>query len=138
MTMVIALALLFTGLVHLGNSYFFLSSIIKYDLIPVFLAKQLAIILPALHITLAVFLICDFGRVSALRLALVLFTLYALVQLSVVVRGITIDCGCFGIDSDPVGFWSVARVSVLAMMAWMLLWFETQSSRSVAPSITGR
>ncbi len=109
----IACSLLFTGLVHIGNSYFFLSSILGYRIVPVFVAKQLALALPLLHVLVALLIVAGSWRLSALWIATGLFFVYGTAQITVLARGLQIDCGCFGIDSGQVGIASILKVFTL-------------------------
>lgn len=125
----IAIVLMFTGLVHLGNPSFFLSSILKYDLVPLALAKQMAIVLPFLHVALAICLVLSIFKVSSLQIAAVLFAAYALAQGLALLRGVAIECGCFGIDSEPVGIWSLAKVFLFMTATLCILLLEVRRSR---------
>lgn len=120
----IAVCFLFSGLIHFGNSYFYLSGIIKYDLTSPFISKQVAIVLPVMHLLIALLIIGDFLKPAALLTGAGLFCLYACAQISILLRGINIECGCFGISSQTVDLWSVANVTGFCLITIVLWAFE--------------
>jgi hypothetical protein len=104
---------------HLGNPYYFLSSIYKYEMVGAATGQLIAILLPALQFTIALCLICRVQVGGALLASGALLTLFTVVQTIALARGIEINCGCFGPGhTRPIGYFSVAIVSCLAIMAF--------------------
>jgi hypothetical protein len=89
---------------HLANPYYFLGTIYRYELVGVESGRFLAILLPALQLVLG---ICLLGRqyvTATLLLSTVILMIFGSAQGMVLLRGLQIDCGCFGASqSMPVG-----------------------------------
>lgn len=94
---------------HLANPYYFLSSIHAYQLVSKTLAEYLAMFLPFLQITLALFLIIRWSPGVLYLVTASLFLGFIFAQVSVLIRGLEISCGCFGAaDSVQVGTGTLA------------------------------
>lgn len=106
----IACILLRTAFTHLANPYLFLRSVYDYDLLPRGAAEMAAAVLPFVHIAIAIGLISGKVPRNVFRCAALLFTVYSIVQITALSRGLPIDCGCFGREEagSPVGASSIA------------------------------
>ena len=103
-----------SGLAHITNSYFFLSSVYSYEIVGPSFGLFAAIILPSLQLTLAVSLIIRRFVGGALLLSSVLLTIFALAQVWAFIGGMNIGCGCFGAaDHNPIGSESLTMTSSL-------------------------
>jgi uncharacterized membrane protein YphA (DoxX/SURF4 family) len=72
----------------------------NYDMIPVILTNLAAIILPWLELYCGVFLIIGlFLRASAGMIA-TLMLLFIIAMATALIRGLEIDCGCYGMESQ--------------------------------------
>jgi putative oxidoreductase len=122
LSILIAIVWMQSATAHMGNPYFFLSSVYKYQLVGRDLGWILAVVLPALQSVLAVCLLARVFVGAALLLSGLLLTVFSAVQISAFLRGIQIDCGCFGpAASNPIGQASIAMVVVLAMFSYIAL-----------------
>ena len=116
----IAGVLFWSGSEHLKNSFAFLSSVLRYRLVSGQLAVIVATTLPVFQTVLAGAIVLDIDRRRSVICAASLLSFFAIVQLSALIRGLEIGCGCFGASSDaPVSMFSIARVSALAMLGWI-------------------
>ncbi len=101
----------------------FADSIAAYDMIawkPG--VTLLALTLPMLEILLALLLVTGVWRRTALLGTGLLTALFTAALLSAMVRGLEIDCGCFGENTflNPPPGWAVARNGViLALCGWL-------------------
>lgn len=98
-----------TGVVHLENSYAFLGSIYAYDLVSPTAGIVLAMVLPALQLTLGVLLLFHSGlRKVSYGCSALLLLVFAVVQCVTLARGLNISCGCFDAgDDNPIGVFSI-------------------------------
>lgn len=88
------------GLAKIGDPIRFFSTLLKFQLFPGSIIPFLAVYLPWLEFLLGLSLVLGvLHRTSGLMLA-VLNVLFALAILSLVLRGIEVDCGCFGFMAD--------------------------------------
>jgi dolichol-phosphate mannosyltransferase len=112
-----AVVLWISGAQHLANKYYFFGTILDYQLVTPTFAALTASVLPLLHLMLAALLIAPGVRSKTPFLSVALLALvFIAVQATVLVRGISVDCGCFGAMSNrPVGGASLATAASLAL-----------------------
>jgi uncharacterized membrane protein YphA (DoxX/SURF4 family) len=99
-----------------------------YRLMPFSLAKVIGAGLPFVELMLALLLVLGLATRFAAAVASVLLVVYIIAIASVWARGLSIDCGCFGVGGDlPAGqhpnyFWDIARdVGLLAVAVFLFL-----------------
>ncbi len=114
--MIVAGVLLYSGLVHAWQPYFFTYSIAAYQIVPAQLAGVVGIFIPYLQIVLALCIAFRKAEKVALWIAGGLFATYALAQASVLARGLEIDCGCFGFVASQVNGFSILMPIALLIM----------------------
>lgn len=128
----------FAGAAKLRDPVAFAIEIGNYRLWPE-LAPYLAATLPAVEIACGLGLLLlplKWRRSAALAVCGVMVAFTAAVA-STLVRGINIDCGCFGGDSTPVTGLTVARDLALIAMAGGLLLLD-RPGRPERPERSGR
>ena len=90
------------GLAKISDPVRFMFTLREFNLFPKTVIPFLAIYLPWLELLLGLFLVMGLlYRTSALMLACLNF-LFTLAILSVILRGIVVDCGCFGLLADAL------------------------------------
>ncbi|MBM3317965.1 MAG: DoxX family membrane protein [Candidatus Eisenbacteria bacterium] len=99
------------------DPYALASSIYAYRVVPAGVAIVTGVVMPALEIVAALALLSGLlwrggAVVFAAMLAVFIAGLF-----QAIVRGIDIDCGCFGKESSPVSFWLIARNYGLILLA---------------------
>ena len=94
----------------------------KYQVLPAFLVVPFAYILPFFEIFLGLYLATGlFVRASAL-VGTVLFVVFAGAQVQALIRGLVLDCGCFGsVGQAPVGPWTILRDVILGIPTFVML-----------------
>ncbi|MFI5456153.1 MAG: MauE/DoxX family redox-associated membrane protein [Isosphaerales bacterium] len=130
-----------SGLPHITNSYYFLSSIYSYEIVGPTLGVAAAMGFPALQLVLAAGLVTRRFVGGALLLSSLLLTVFAAAQVSALVRGLEIGCGCFGaVERQPIGGGSLVTTSLLLICALsaFICWFVGQSPRIVKSNGAGR
>ena len=111
----------FAGVAKLGDSAAFALEIANYRMLPVAsLAPWMAVTLPGIEVVIGVAIVV--GPKAWVRAAALLMTallvVFTVAVTQVVLRGINIQCGCFGGDSGEVTWLTIARdVALLAMAA---------------------
>jgi hypothetical protein len=94
--LVLGATLLFSGFTHFQLPYLFLEDLLAYELVSGWTAVWVSILLPSVEIALAV---CLFSKASpkwSLVFTLIVLILFLIAQSSALIRGLKIDCGCFG------------------------------------------
>jgi hypothetical protein len=96
----------------------FLEAVVEYQLVPFSLALVVASWLPWLELVVALALTTRWYRGAAM-IALVLGVTFVLAQSSVLVRGLSVPCGCFGPTDERVGALSLIRSMLFLVGAWL-------------------
>ena len=139
--LILAVLWLRSGLAHITNPYFFLSSVYKYEILGQVFGVVAAIMLPALQLTLAAALMTRRFVGGALFLSVALLAIFAAAQVSALVRDLRIGCGCFGAaENRPLGTESLATASLLLSCALSALacWFAAKGRRIVGSELGDR
>ena len=92
----------------------------NYDMLPVILTNLVAIILPWLELYCGLFLIIGlFLRASAGTIAALMF-LFIIVMSAALIRGLEIDCGCYGMESQISPGRILEDVGLLVMALYVI------------------
>jgi hypothetical protein len=98
----------------------FLEAVVEYQLVPFSLALVVASWLPWLELVVALALTTRWYRGAAL-VAVLLGVVFIVAQSSVLMRGLSVACGCFGPTDERVGAYSLIRSVVFAACAGLSL-----------------
>jgi hypothetical protein len=132
-----AILLFLSGTQHAANPYLFFGSILDYQLVPMQMAVLIAAILPWLHLILAALLIAPRMTLRSPFVATAMLgVLFVVVQLTVIVRGIPVDCGCFGavVSDRQVGVASLCLAGSLTLAALIgAYWTRTAVATDALP-----
>lgn len=106
----------------------FAVSIESYLILPDPLVNAVALILPWLEIILAVLLACRVWMGAALTLSNLLLMVFLGAILSAHLRGINLDCGCFGTGSGATTDmrWYMIRDSAFLVLSLTTTWLESR------------
>lgn len=92
-----AILLWLSGIQHSSNGFRFYGTILEYNIVPDFVAVLAAATLPTAHLILAAMLIMPHTQIRAPLLATtILGTVFVIAQTTALMRGVPINCGCFG------------------------------------------
>lgn len=133
----LAALFLFAGVAKLADPIAFAVEITNYRLASA-LAPWLAATLPAIEIAVGAALVAPWSawrRAGALA-ATGLLLVFTIAVTQTVVRGINVDCGCFGGQSGPVTGLTIARD--LALLAACLLLLLAAPRSAATPPVVGR
>lgn len=119
--------LAFSALSHLLEPVAFLDAVYSYRLLGKLSGWLCGVLLPPMELALAICFLTGRFLKPALATACGLFVVFVLAQATVVVRGLTIDCGCFGRFSHTVGWASLAMTTGLLGMSAAGLWLSVPS-----------
>jgi uncharacterized membrane protein YphA (DoxX/SURF4 family) len=106
------------GASKVGHAAEFAQQIAAFRLLPQAVIAPMALLLPFLEILLGGYLVIGlFTRIAAWSAALLLLVFDAAIA-SAVVRGMTLNCGCFGTHDSTVTSWAeVARDAIFVLLA---------------------
>lgn len=118
---VLAMVFVVAAVPKIAQPETFAASIEAYELLPVAAVNLVAIAVPWLELLCAVFLIGGaWVRPSAAILGAMLLVFIVAIA-SAILRGLNINCGCFGGAGSPVGWGKVLEDVALLVPAWLLL-----------------
>lgn len=101
------------GLAKISDPVSFLITLRKFDLLPDTSARFFAVYLPWLEFVLGLFIILGLmHRAGSLILAF-LNAVFGIAILSVILRGMEIDCGCFGLLGDVLNLPDMADMKAV-------------------------
>lgn len=123
---VVVSMLLYSGLVHIVQPYYFIYSAAGYRLLAPSLTAPVMTLLPYLHIAIAISLIVGTAERSALLLSCLLFGVFAVAQAIILAKGQTLNCGCFGFAESTVGPLSLS-IPLFACLGCVALLFGCRS-----------
>jgi len=118
---------IWAGLLKILNPLDFAQSIKNYQIFPLGVSFFLALFLPWIEIICGIFLILGiFRHTSSLIISVLLVAFLGLIIMTLV-RGIDIDCGCFGSLSGSVDFKLLAIDSILCFLALNIYFSRSES-----------
>ena len=112
----------------------FANAINNYKLLPYFLVRPIALILPYIEFIFGAFLIFSFWtKTSAMVLSLLLF-IFTIAIFSTIIRGISIDCGCFGkflkvSEAGHLNKWKMIVRDILFIIPGIIVSFSPKNRR---------
>ncbi|MDR1497093.1 MAG: hypothetical protein LBS59_01575 [Puniceicoccales bacterium] len=114
---------LYTGITKLLDGVLFADAVAGYKVLPVWGVNVVAVVLPMLEVVVGVAVLVRRTRRAALGIMGVLLGVFMVALVQAKVRGLEIDCGCFGGGkAEKSGlYWAVARDVVLLGMVVFLL-----------------
>jgi len=132
--LLVGLPLIVSGLIHLAGPYFFLEAVLQYQLVRGLPAQLVAMTVMVSSVVLgtAIVFYSRLGPIS-LGLSALLFLIFAVAQLSAVMRGLNIACGCFGATNHQIGWMSIGLSVSLFVTASVMYW---KLSKPVQPPKT--
>jgi len=111
----------------------FYLDILGYNIIGMLFSKILAISLPWVELLSGAGIIIGVWYLSSLRIAQWLYSVFVVLLIITLIRGINTDCGCFGSAGGQVTWWHVIGDMVLLLITTFLIsWtrFASQAEES--------
>jgi len=118
--LLVGIVFLWAGLLKLQYPLEFLDAVYQYRVLGPTSGFILTIILPATEVLIGMSLILNIWSGGGFIISSLLAFTFICVQLMVIVRGDSVDCGCFGnsLGSDStIGWWTLGRTVLLAVIA---------------------
>lgn len=124
--MIVAVVLWVASISHIANPYYFFEKIVAYDLaMSTFTMKAASVVLPVFELGIASSLVTCTHRRPIFIMALGLFAVFTVIQGQALVRGLVIDCGCFGaLAKREVGTVSLSIATVLLAISGIGVYAE--------------
>jgi putative oxidoreductase len=112
---------IYSSLDKIASPAEFAPAVRAYKILPSELVPLFSVVLPWIQLVTGAFLLVGFRtRASAAALSLVL-VVFLVALVSGVIRGLTIDCGCFKGGDESLGLWVILRDLVFLFMTGAVL-----------------
>jgi putative oxidoreductase len=121
--------LAWAGLAKIGDLPTFASQVHNFRILPLALENLAAMTLPWIEIVTALTLLTGVRSRAGARAALGLLVVFTIAVVLAVVRGLDIECGCFGTaDATRVGWTKIAENVGLIVIAAIAAWGPLEAS----------
>jgi uncharacterized membrane protein YphA (DoxX/SURF4 family) len=96
----------------------------SFELVPEFIIPFTAFTLPWMELVVGLLLFYGLLTRGAAIWATILYSIFTIAIISVIVRGMPVDCGCFGamLGGGNVGWHSVGRNAVFLVSSGLIVW----------------
>lgn len=101
---VVGFVLIIASVPKIAEPSAFAKSIQAYQIVPGFLVNLFALSIPWLELVIGIFLIFGLLLRGSSLLSAVLFSAFSVLIAVSLFRGLSIDCGCFGLDGAPLSW----------------------------------
>lgn len=106
----------------------FASSVQAYQMMPLVTINMLALLIPWLELVCGIFLVAGLKLRASSAIVFVLLCVFVVAIASAILRGLSIDCGCFGsMVASPVGWERVLEDVGLMALSIHIYFFSTHS-----------
>ncbi len=111
-----------SGILKILDPLQFAQDVSNYQTFPQDLAFAVALVLPWIELLCGVFLILGVFRLGSTALVSLLLLAFLTLIASTLIRGIDVECGCFGSFSRKVDFKLILTDLVLLSLSLKLFW----------------
>jgi putative oxidoreductase len=111
---------IYAGVIKVINPLAFADSVAGFRLLPLEWITPVALVLPMVEVLLGLAVVVGLRRRLCAMVILVLCGIFAVALIQALVRGIEVDCGCFGTGalSTFKAVWALTRDLGLGILAW--------------------
>jgi uncharacterized membrane protein YphA (DoxX/SURF4 family) len=102
----------------------FADSVSSYQVVPRPLLNIVAIIFPWCELVAGLFLLNGFKTRSSNIIIFLMLCLFNILIISVLARGLKIDCGCFSLGIDPIGIPKLLEDCGYLLMSLAIFFFD--------------
>ncbi len=126
---IVGFVLIIAAIPKIAAPSFFAKSIEAYQLIPTIFINLTALFIPWAELLIGIFLLVGVMLRGSALLSAGLFAAFSILIAISLLRGLSIDCGCFGPNNSPLSwmrFWED-----LGLLLLSILIFHTSKSQSI-------
>ena len=124
---VLAMIFIYAGMEKISDTNGFSISINNYKILPLFLVNIFAITLPWLELTTGILLLFGIKVKENSFIISVLLIIFIIVISISLIRGLNIDCGCFGtVSGTKIGVYKIVEDLVLLLLGVILIKFDSE------------
>jgi uncharacterized membrane protein YphA (DoxX/SURF4 family) len=129
----LAALFLYAGISKMADLHGFAVDIANYRVLPEALVSLVAATTPGIEIVAGLCLLPAQTLRAAAWLIFIMLSAFTAAVAQALVRGINIECGCFGVSRDPVTTATLFRDLALLGGAALLLWLSRAPRAGTAP-----
>lgn len=118
--MIIGIVFIYSGLEKIVSTADFAASVQNYRIVPIELTNLVGIILPWLEFYCGLFLIIGIFKQASAAILSTLLLLFIFILFSALIRGLDIECGCFGSGANVSWFRIIEDIVLLTMSLHLL------------------
>lgn len=127
---VVGFVLIMASIPKVAEPIAFAKSIQAYQIVPTFLVNISAISIPWLELVIGIFLIFGLLLRGSSLLSAALFAAFSILIAVSLFRGLSIDCGCFGLDSAPLS-WRRFFEDIGLLILSLLVYYNSKKYQTV-------
>jgi uncharacterized membrane protein YphA (DoxX/SURF4 family) len=127
---VVGFVLIMASIPKVAEPIAFAKSIQAYQIVPTFLVNISAISIPWLELVIGIFLIFGLLLRGSSLLSAALFAAFSILIAVSLFRGLSIDCGCFGLDGAPLS-WSRFLEDIVLLFLSLQIFFNSIKFQTV-------
>lgn len=133
---ILGVTFIFAGMEKISEPSAFAKAIYDYKLFPEVLINFSAVVIPWIEVVSGLLLVFGiFAKENALILNFLLIVFIILVLISIL-RGLNIECGCFGTASaSRVGWLKILENTGLAFLGAYIIYFENRSLKPESENV---
>ena len=132
MQLFVCVSLTLSAFLHFVNPYFFLESVLRYEIVPRFAAEYIATFLVFNTATLGLAVLFRAFQPTVFWWVSLLGVVFLSAQIYALAAGKTIACGCFGPSQQQVGVTSILLAVGLIISAVILGLQSSQNKNDIA------
>lgn len=119
---------IYAGLVKMENPAAFADSVASFRVLPPFLISIFALGLPVFEVTVGLMVLVGIPRGVGALSVILLSGIFVFALAQALVRGLEVDCGCFGNGTPSIGktWLALSRASVLGATAFWIYRHESK------------
>ncbi len=123
----VGFVLIIAAIPKIADPASFAKSIEAYQLIPAIFINLTALFIPWGELIIGIFLIAGFMLRSNAILSALLFATFSVIIAVSLLRGLSIDCGCFGANSSPLSW--MRFVEDIVLMLFSIIIYQTSKNQ---------
>lgn len=126
--LVVGFVLIVASVPKIADSATFAKSIAAYNLFPYFIVSSSALVVPWLELILGLFLIFGILLRGSSLLSSALFFFFSILIAVTLLRGLSIDCGCFGFDGAALSWKRLLEDVGLILLSLQIFYHTTRKN----------
>lgn len=124
--LLIGFIFILSGVEKAADTGAFAEAVANYQILPRFLVNLTAVTLPWIELTAGLLMLMGIRvKENSALLSALLFIFIVAIAASMI-RGLDINCGCFGTADQQVGFQKIAENTLLLLFGIQLIFFENK------------